>query len=244
MFGDQGGPPYPGVFFPSASTSDPSQTASGSSSGASGAPPADIYEEVRLYSNAREREKYDNMADLYAVINTLQTLEKAYIKDCVSATEYTDACAKLLVQYKAAMRQVQSAEFPNVEAFMRKFRLDCPAAMERIREDRPITVRNDKGNTSKCIADTVSLYITIMDKLRLNARAKDDLHADMRDLHDTMRRLSVLPDRFEGCQKLEEWLAVLDGLQAADELTSDQVRQLLFDLDSGYNAFNKVLHDR
>ena len=28
--------------------------------------------------------RYDNMAELYAVINTLQSLEKAYIKDHIS----------------------------------------------------------------------------------------------------------------------------------------------------------------
>jgi len=29
---------------------------------------------------------------------------------------------------------------------MRKYRLDCPAALERIKEDRPITIKDDKGN--------------------------------------------------------------------------------------------------
>lgn len=43
-----------------------------------------LYEEVRLYRSSREREKYDNLADLYAVINSLQALEKAHIKDCVT----------------------------------------------------------------------------------------------------------------------------------------------------------------
>jgi hypothetical protein len=37
--------------------------------------------------------------------------------------------------------------------------LDCPAALERIKEDRPITIKDDKGNTSKCIADIVSVSI-------------------------------------------------------------------------------------
>lgn len=31
--------------------------------------------------------RYDNMADLYAVINTLQSLEKAYIRDAVLPKE-------------------------------------------------------------------------------------------------------------------------------------------------------------
>jgi hypothetical protein len=63
------------------------------------------------------------MADLYAVINTLQSLEKAYIRDCVTPKEYTAACSKLLVQYKAAFSQVQRDEFPNVEAFVKKYRV-------------------------------------------------------------------------------------------------------------------------
>lgn len=37
------------------------------------------------------------------------------------------------------------------------FQMDCPAALERIKEGRPITIRDDKGNTSKCIADIVSV---------------------------------------------------------------------------------------
>ncbi len=35
--------------------------------------------------------------------------------------------------------------------------LDCPAALERIKEDRPITIKDDKGNTNKSIADIVSV---------------------------------------------------------------------------------------
>jgi hypothetical protein len=69
--------------------------------------------------------RYDNMADLYALINTLQHLEKAYIRDCVTPKEYTAACSKLLVQYKAAFNQVQGDEYPTVEAFVKKYRVSC-----------------------------------------------------------------------------------------------------------------------
>ncbi|KAL1513027.1 hypothetical protein ABEB36_002511 [Hypothenemus hampei] len=203
----------------------------------------ELYEEVKLYHNAREREKYDNMADLYAVVNTLQQLEKAYIRDCVTPKEYTGACSKLLVQYKAAFRQVKGDEFPTIDAFVKKYRLDCPAALERIKEDRPITIKDDKGNTSKCIADIVALFITTMDKLRLGSRAMDDLHPELQDLVDTMNRLSILPSDFEGKQKMNEWLNTLNSMQASDELSETQVRQLLFDLESSYGVFNKLLHN-
>jgi len=202
----------------------------------------ELYEEVKLYRHAREREKYDNMADLYALINTLQNLEKAYIWDCITPQEYTASCSKYLVQYKVAFKQVQSEEFPTVDAFVKKFRLDCPAALERIKEDRPITIKDDKGNTSKCIADIVSLFITLMDKLRLEIKAMDELHPELRDLVDTMNRLSLIPENFEGKEKVTTWLNTLNAMQASDELSEVQVRQLLFDLETSYAAFNNLLH--
>ncbi|XP_031549830.1 vacuolar protein sorting-associated protein 28 homolog [Actinia tenebrosa] len=201
----------------------------------------ELFEEVKLYKNARERETYDNMADLFSIINTLQCLEKAYIRDAVTPKEYTAACSKLLVQYKAAFRLVQSAEFPTIESFMKKFRLDCPAALERINDGRPITIKDDKGSTSKAIADTVSLFITIMDKLRLQIRAVDEVQPDLRDLMDTMNSMSSLPDDFEGKDKVNTWYQTLNGMKASDELTDEQVRQMLYDLEQAYNSFSRSL---
>lgn len=203
----------------------------------------ELYEEVKLFRHAREREKFDNMADLFALVATLQNLEKAYIRDCVTPQEYTAACSKLLVQYKVAFKLVQGDEFPTIDSFVKKYRLDCPAALERIREDRPITIKDDKGNTSKCIADIVSLFITIMDKLRLGIKAMDELHPELRDLGDTMSRLSIIPESFEGKDKVKSWLETLNSMQASDELTDDQIRQFLFDLESAYSAFNNLLHN-
>jgi len=203
----------------------------------------ELYEEVKLYRNARDREKYDNMADLFSILTTLQQLEKAYIRDCVKPKEYTSACSKLSVQFKAAFKLVQGYEdCPNIETFVRMYKLDCPAALQRIKEDRPITIRDDKGNTSKCIADIVALFITLMDKVRLDLKAMDQLQPDLRDLMDTMNRLSILPGDFEGKGKVQAWVDIFSGMGASDELTDEQARQLTHDLEVAYNAFNKVLH--
>ncbi|KAL0811651.1 hypothetical protein ABMA28_009102 [Loxostege sticticalis] len=202
----------------------------------------ELYEEVKLYRNAREREKHDNMAELYAVVSTLQHLEKAYMRDCVRAQEYTAACSRLLVQYRVALKQVQGDEFPTIEAFVTKYRLDCPAALERIRENKPNLIKDDKGNTNKYIAEIVSLFITLMDKLRLEFRAMDMIQPELRDLRDTMDRLLMLPEDFEGKLKVQEWLDKLSEMSASDELSEAQVRQLVFDLETAYGAFNKFLH--
>ena len=39
---------------------------------------------------------------------------------------YTGACSRLLVQYKAAFKQVEGGEYPTVESFMKKNKVLFP----------------------------------------------------------------------------------------------------------------------
>lgn len=197
-------------------------------------------EEVKLHENAREREEFDNRANVYSLIQTIQALEKAYIKDAVSPQDYSKQCSLLLVQFNAAFKLIKE-KFPTVEAFTKRYLLHCPAAIERIKEGRPITVKDDRGNLSKTIAEVVSLFITVMDRLRLDIRAMDELHPDVKELHESMSRMSSLPTGFDGSVKVKKWLDALNAMQASDELSEDQVRQMLFDFESGYNDFNRFL---
>ncbi|UJR32234.1 hypothetical protein I4U23_019700 [Adineta vaga] len=201
---------------------------------------ADMYEEVRLWKNPRERERYDNMADVFSIITTLQALEKAYIKDVVEPAEYTKNCEKLLAKFTAAFRQIQG-EFPQIEDFAHKYKLDCPAALLRIREGRPITVRDDRGNMGKAIAETVSLFINVMDKLKLNIRANDMLQTDVRELLDVINRMNIIPSSYIGREKIPKWLNTLTNMNAAEEITDDQARQFQMDLEICYNDFNRLL---
>lgn len=199
-------------------------------------------EEVRLYENARQREEIDNRANVYSLIQTIQALEKAYIKDAVTPNEYTKQCNILLDQFKAAFKLIKE-KFPDVESFSKKYLLHCSAALERIKDGRPITIRDDRGNLSKSIFEIVSLFITVMDRLRLEIRAMDELHPDIKELHETMSRMSSLPSDFDGRLKVQKWLEVLNAMQASDELSEDQVRQMLFDIESAYNDFNRFVSD-
>ncbi len=44
----------------------------------------------------------------------------------------------------------------------------------------------------------VVLFITIINKLRLEIRSMDELHLDLKDLSDGLNLLSLLPFDFEG----------------------------------------------
>lgn len=202
----------------------------------------DNLEEVKLFRLPSERERYDNMADCYSLINTIQCLEKAYIKDAVTSKEYTAACSKLLTQYKAAFKQIDK-EFGSAEQFLKKYGLECRAALDRIREDRPITIKDDKGNTHACIAEIVSMFITISDRLKLGQKSMDEILPDLRELHETMGRLTMLPPTYEGSKRVKKWLDKMSQMGASDELDDGEVRQMTYDMDISYTEFNKILHE-
>jgi ESCRT-I complex subunit VPS28 len=44
-------------------------------------------EEVRLYTTNAEREKYNTLATLYGIIVALDYLERAYVRDAITAVE-------------------------------------------------------------------------------------------------------------------------------------------------------------
>lgn len=203
----------------------------------------DNLEEVKLFRLPSERERYDNMADCYSLINTIQCLEKAYIKDAVTSKEYTAASSKLLTQYKAAFKQIDK-EFGSAEQFLKKYRFECRAALDRIKEDRPITIKDDKGNTHACIAEIVSTFITLLDRLKLGMKSMDELLPDFRELHETMGRLTMLPPTYEGSARVKNWIDKMSNMSASDDLEESEIRQMTFDLETSLNEFNKILLEK
>lgn len=69
------------------------------------------------------------------------------------------------------------------------------------------------------------------------------LQPDLRDLYETMNRLTLLPQDFDGKLKVKDWLNTMSAMRASDELDEEQIRQLIFDLEQSYNSFNKILHN-
>ncbi|KAI1713567.1 VPS28 protein domain-containing protein [Ditylenchus destructor] len=197
-----------------------------------------LMQEVRIYENSTERERLDNMSELYAVLNSLECLEKVFSRDYIQPKEYTAECSKLLVQYKITLKLIEGA---NIEEFVKKYRIQCPAALERIREDRPITVRDDKGNALKCIADIVELFITFLDQLKLNIRAVDELFPNLTELYISMSAMSSLPDNFDAKLNVKSWHDKLKGMSASEEISDEMARQMIFEMETAYNSFTRFL---
>jgi len=201
-----------------------------------------VPKEVKLYNNTKERELYENMADLYSIIKTVEHLEKAYIRDSISAADYTPACSKLIAQYKTAQHLIKDTT--DIQKFIADYRLDCKSAVDRLNKGYPATLEHpvtssDPVPATKNVAETVQHFITAMDSLKLNLVSVDAIHPLLNDVMESLNKNPSLPADFEGKVKLKNWLTILNKMKASDELNEEQVRQLLFDLESSYNAFYK-----
>lgn len=204
--------------------------------------PISLDEEARLYTTNAERERYNLLATLFGVIVALDYLERAYMRDSVPAAEYSPACTRLLSQYKTMLRLVGD-DVPSIEQFMSRYRMDHPAALHRIKVGVPATVEHssDAGpETGKWVAETTQSFITFMDALKLRLRAKDQLHPILQELMTNYARFKASKD-WEGRSRMVSWLITLNGMKASEEISEEQSRQLLFDVDYAYAEFFRSL---
>mmetsp|Transcript_29059 Transcript_29059/g.48787 ORF Transcript_29059/g.48787 Transcript_29059/m.48787 type:complete len:217 (-) Transcript_29059:395-1045(-) len=197
---------------------------------------------IKLWNNKKEKDDTENKAEFFALIKTVDRLEKAFMRDHISAKEYESSCRNMILQFKTLMGTLQYQE-ADVLQFMKAHTMDFPAAVNRLlTSGMPATLefgnsgRSGEGGSAVIVAETVQLFITTMDALKINMTAVDNLYPLLSDLMQSMNKLVFLEPNFEGKIKTKEWLTRLNKMRASDELSEEQSRQLLFDLESSYNA--------
>ncbi|KAI7820880.1 vacuolar protein sorting-associated protein 28 [Kickxella alabastrina] len=200
-------------------------------------------DEVKLYNSSAEREVYENMAALYAIVMSLEHLERAFARDSISATEYTSECSKLLLQYKTVSQIVIGQ--PDLHEFTQKYKLNCPAAIRRLEVGIPSTIEhgnaNMSGNNAKYVAKSVQEFITTMDALSMHMTSVDKLHPLLTELLQSINAASFLPQDYRWKPIFRDWLIKLNKMKASDELDEDQERQLLFEVEQAYADFKNIL---
>jgi ESCRT-I complex subunit VPS28 len=202
--------------------------------------------EIKLYENGQERKRAEELADLYAIIKTTESLEAAFSRDAINSSEYAAACTKLISQFRTTESALlASGAIESAEKFFREF-LDCPRARNRLLVvGVPATVvhaTHDERGEAVIVAETVQGFITAMDALKLNQRAVDEVQPLISELMNSLTRVKgISPETFEGSKKLSDWLSKLNQLRAVEEIDDDEARQLVFDLEAAYNDFHRFL---
>jgi len=93
------------------------------------------------------------------------------------------------------------------------------------------------SSSAVAVAESVQHFITTMDSLKLNMVAVDQVYPLLADLAAALAKVGVLPPDWRGREKVRKWVSKVHALPASRELDADEVRQLLFDLESSYNEF-------
>jgi len=210
-----------------------------------------MMEDVKLYKNTRERQRYDRLAEFYAIIKTTEHLENARLSNSIDKEEYARECTTLIQQFKDTESVlIRQNYITDTSSFIAAWGLsDCALAAERLLTyGVPATVVHRSGDgqaglalQARQAAEATQAFITAMDALKLEQRAVDEVQPLVADVMDRLTRLAALPADFAPTQKIEAWLKELNGLRAADELGEDQARQLLHDLDAAYSGFFRFL---
>jgi ESCRT-I complex subunit VPS28 len=202
--------------------------------------------EVRLASTLLERMHYDDLCDFYALLVATERLETAYVRDSITAKQYTKTCNKLIAQYRT-MREKHKWDDGHIQTFLSTYKIStCKAAAVRLSLGIPATLLyggNEAESKGKelIIFQCVQTFITTMDSLKLDIRAVDELFPGLRDLVENLNRIPELPRDHEVHTQVQKWLGLMAQMRATDELTDDQARQMAFDLDSAYGALHRFM---
>jgi ESCRT-I complex subunit VPS28 len=217
-------------------------------------------EEVKLTNTRAERDLQDSLAELFSIIITLDELEKAFLKDAVPESDYTEICERSLRQYKALLADDTIArEFQGLDEFKAKWDLEVPRATERIRVGMPSTTVNVSGPAAPSsnhhhhppaggassnasgllILEATQEFITFLDAVKLGLLSKDQLHPLLSDVIQSVNR--VTDKDFENRGKIVQWLIALNQMKATDELSEQQARELELDIQQAYQGFRRTL---
>ena len=207
--------------------------------------------EVKLFASAKERRKFDDLADLYSILVATEHLEKAFGRDAVTAAQYETQCSRLISQFKLSEAALRAdGTVGDVGDFMDQYSMDCPRARERLlRHGVPATVlhaesRAGAGAGEALAAETTQHFITAMDALKLEERAVDSVQPLLQALMSSIARMPLLPSEHAGPAKLRAWLQKLNEMRAMEELSDDQARQLSHDLETAYSEFMRFLTEK
>eukprot|EP00871_Galdieria_phlegrea_P002586 jgi/Galph1/3328/GphlegSOOS_G1972.1 len=202
-------------------------------------------EDIHLIEDSGDRTLFQTMGDLFCIIKETEHLERAWRSACLGAEDYTRECWNLINRYKATYSAVKT-QISSTEQFIKDFEIEAPAARYRLIEAGvPATVEYGErlGNHSDILYVTraTRTFITARNVLEMKFYSKDEIYPYLTELLDALYKIERLKPDFEGKVKLKEWLQLMSRMKASDSLSDEQARQLAFDLESSFSAFERIL---
>ncbi|WMV48649.1 hypothetical protein MTR67_042034 [Solanum verrucosum] len=112
--------------------------------------------DVKLWNDKREREMYDDVAELFAIITATEKLEKAFVRDIISPADYETECQKLISHFKI-LSLILKDTVPNIKQFHDVYKMNCSAALNRlVTSGVPATIEHRATATSMELSSSLN----------------------------------------------------------------------------------------
>ncbi|KAK2194476.1 bifunctional Aspartic peptidase domain superfamily/Peptidase family A1 domain/VPS28 [Babesia duncani] len=172
-------------------------------------------------------------ADLYSLLYTLEYLERAYIGGFSPIQDYENECSSLL----SVCKVLDDATPKIFEDFSMSFGLNYPLALNRIKNGKP-AANNNAGSLYKgeklMLIELSEHFITLVDALKLGSITIDELYPLIHELVTCIRTTSSSSEDNKKLSELSfmdnvyKWHTKLGSMQAHEELSSSEARQLRY----------------
>lgn len=124
----------------------------------------------------------------------------------------------------------------NVDSDVDSYNKDNKTNMSKNNSSTNINANN--GSKSRAIAEATGSFITLMDAIKLNYDSKEQLHPLLSDVITCTNKIFT---EFNGRGKLVKWLIQLNGMGLDESLSEEELKELLWDVDTGYKGFFTLL---
>lgn len=195
-----------------------------------------------LELSSSEKQDVEYLADLYACVVAIEQVEKAHRREYISSEQYQTNVERLLQKYHSTVDNLSSAKnpyFTTGENFLAEYCNKYHAAMNTIKNGPSLATDVSKRFLARQVMDCTQLFITLLDTLRLHQNSVDKLNPLLADLLVALKKINVRDRDF--FQRLSSWHDRLNGMNAADVLDVENIRQLEYDLDRGYSDLRSMM---
>eukprot|EP01084_Bolivina_argentea_P203525 347597_1 len=201
---------------------------------------------VLLYYWTDDDLKYG--ADLYSIIIVVEHLERVWARGIITDQAYIDKCKKYIQRYKSISTKMEKY-YPKISDFFDEYAPDCHAARNRL-VTIGVPANHFIGCASGCcniepkqliIAQTVQCFITTIDSLQLSMKEVKDFKIHLNDLMESINNVTALPIEHISKTIIKKWIIKLNEMKSLKELSDNNIKQLILDLENSYSHFVKFL---
>ena len=186
----------------------------------------------------------DELANLYSVIRTVDTLERAFTNGLVAAEEYEKNLSQLLTQFNVIKTALKD-DYPDIETFIDEHDMDVAFAKARLLGAQVAATKIYHGESSRPevvhILEAGQHFVTLVDSLKLDLVHVDDILPLIRELSSALAGIPSLSSNFESKEIVNRWQSKLNQMRASDKLSEEDTRQMSMDLDTAYSIFHRAV---